>query len=427
MNRDMLINFIPKPSNEDVIIYDTSLKVLIDVDVMVEYKNLLPVFNLYSEQFLKYKNNIEHYKQMINDIYLFKTNWSEEDYLYSLQNAKKTYATLFNPIKKLESNITMLQKKVNNIEDKIKIQIAKENKEIEEKKKNIDKKINQNVDNLISLKKVYATLKIEKDQINESLKDNEEDFKIIQGIIEDIKNGKCKCRYCNSVLPSVSKNSKFYKRTYKNLEENKKELEELLEKKKINDEKINAYEQNIKNIKEELKNDSNFKAEDYNFYHKKSIEVLKLEGQRDSILNNINDLQKELKNNPQYNSKQFSELKDKIQKYELSLENLQKIKEIKKENTEKLMEYDKLENKLAQMKIKMDQYKKFLTIFFKIYEQKAAEFCGKDFKFKIFDFDNYSLIEKFEIYYKTVEYNNLTSTVKRKVEKILEEKFVFYN
>jgi hypothetical protein len=37
MNRKQLINFIPKPENKDVIIYDLSLSDLIDKDVFKEY------------------------------------------------------------------------------------------------------------------------------------------------------------------------------------------------------------------------------------------------------------------------------------------------------------------------------------------------------------------------------------------------------
>ena len=97
MNRNILINFIPKPSNEDVILYNTSLKNLIDVDVLKEYSELLPIFNLRYQQYSASKNNIESFEKQINEIYLFKTNWTESDYLYNLQNEKKTYSTLFGP------------------------------------------------------------------------------------------------------------------------------------------------------------------------------------------------------------------------------------------------------------------------------------------------------------------------------------------
>lgn len=427
MNRDILIDFIPKPSNKDVILYDTSLKDLIDVDVIQEYNNLLPIFNLCFNQYLGYKNNIQNYEKTINNIYLYKSNWSEEDYLYNLQNYKKTYSTLFSSIKKTESKIDILQKKIKMINDKIEIQIAKENKEIENKKNNIDKKINENLDKLIHLKEIVSTLKIENEKIRTNINENKEDFLILQEIFTSINKGECKCKYCGSILSNVSENSRFYKKTYKNIENNKKELEILLEKKQKNDEQLELYNKNIKEINNELKNDLNFKGQDFNFYRKKSIEVLKLEGTRDQMINNIAQLKKELENDSQTKSEQFLDLKNKIKELELSLENLQKIKTMKENLSKDYDEYNKLKEDLSNMKIKMEQYKKFITIFFKIYEQKASEFCGKDFKFKVFDFDEYTLIEKFEIYYKNIEYNNLSHSSKKKVNDILEEKFYFHN
>ena len=145
------------------------------------------------------------------------------------------------------------------------------------------------------------------------------------------------------------------------------------------------------------------------------------------MLNELTTLQEKLKNNKETKTKQYIELKERIEKCEQSLENLHKIKTMKEELQKERAEYRKLYDEVKEMKTKMDQYKKFLIIFFKIYEQKASQFCGKDFKFKIFDFENYTLIEKFEIYYKTIEYKYLAPKAKTKVDNILKEKFVFYD
>ena len=91
MDRNMLMNSIPKPSNGDVIVYDTTLKNLIDVDVFQEYKELLPIFTEKSKEFLVYMHNIENYKETLNNIYLYRADWSEEDYLFNLKNEKQTY------------------------------------------------------------------------------------------------------------------------------------------------------------------------------------------------------------------------------------------------------------------------------------------------------------------------------------------------
>ena len=89
MDRKTLIDFIPKPTNNDVIIYDLSLKNLIDIDVFDEYNKLLPIYYETKKIYQYYKNNIELYEKKLNTIFLYKTNWSEDDYLLNLQNAKK--------------------------------------------------------------------------------------------------------------------------------------------------------------------------------------------------------------------------------------------------------------------------------------------------------------------------------------------------
>lgn len=426
MNRDILINFIPKPKNEDVILYDTSLKDLIDVDVMKEYRELLPTFNFCCQQFLGYKGNIENYEKEIDGIFLLRSSWTEEDYLFNLQNYKKTYANMYGPIKKMESNIELLQDKVEALNQNIKYQIAKDERDIIKKRENIDKQINDNVDKSTFLKECLATFKVEQEKINKSIQENQEEFLVLQAMFEAMENGEGKCHYCGHKLSNVSKDSNVYKRTMKNLLKNKKEMEKLLQEKDKNDAQIKDYEDKLAEIKQALKNDSNFKSDSYNFYKKKSEGVLRLEGQRDAMLKQIEEMQRKLSTNATANSDRFLELKSNIKKCELSLENLQKVKQIKKKIESERVEYNRLYKEIAEMREKIDKYIKFLTIFFKIYEQKAAEFCGKEFKFKIFDFDKYTLIEKFEIYYNSINYENLTPKKKRFVEDFLIEKFLVF-
>ena len=427
MDRNMLMNSIPKPSNGDVIVYDTTLKNLIDVDVFQEYKELLPIFTEKSKEFLVYMHNIENYKETLNNIYLYRADWSEEDYLFNLKNEKQTYSNLFQPIKKIENNIEILQKKLKMIDNKIELQKVKEKKELEDKKNNIDKRINNNVDKLMDLKEKYSFLQTENQKLSQEIKDNEDDFSILQKMVENIDKGECKCEYCGSILKNVSKESRVYKRLYKKILKNKEDLKILIETQEKNNQQLSELKLNITQIKQELKNDSNYKSQDFNFYQKKSVEILRLEGSKDALLNELTDLQNKLEHNTQNKTKEYLDLKERIEKCEQSLENLHKIKNMKEELQKERNRYNELYEELKNIKTKMVQYKNFLTIYFKIYEQKASQFCGNDFKFKIFDFDNYTLIEKFEIYYKTIEYNNLSLDTKIKVDNILKEKFAFYD
>lgn len=427
MDRKTLIDFIPKPTNNDVIIYDLSLKNLIDENVFDEYNKLLPIYYETKKNYQYYKNNIEEYNKNLNGIYLYRTDWSEDDYLLNLQNAKKTYANLYGPIKRIESNIETLQKKIKLTDEKIQFQITKENKDFEDRKNNIDKKIDDNVDKLMSLKEIFSTLKIEKEKIAEAINENQEEFSLLKTMFENSQNGKCKCEFCGSLISRVGPDSNFYKRLNKKIEKNKSELEKLLQKKEKNDKQYELYEENIKNIKIELKNDSNFKSENFDFYRKKSSIVLRLEAQRDSMFENIEKLEKELRMNSETRSKQFLELKDKISQYELSLENLKRIKEIKNQINKEQDTFLKLKSELIPMYEKMQQYQKFISIFFKIYEQKLNEFCGKEFQFKLFNFDDFHLKEILIIYYNNVEYSLLPYKEKKVVDKILAKNFINYN
>ena len=333
---------------------------------------------------------------------------------------------MYKPIKKIESNIEILQKKVKTIDSRIEMQIAREKNAEQNKKDENDKNLNANIEKLLKNKEIYAELIAEQKEIDENLKENENDFVVLQGIIEDIKNGEHRCKFCGHKITNVSPNSNFYKRTVKNLEKNKKELERLLEKKDRNTEKVEKYDKKIKEIKATLRNYSNRTSQDPSLYKKKSIEILRLEGIRDSMLNQIDDLKNKYDKDSTTKSKKFLDIKDKIEKYELSLENLTKIKSIKEEINKEMVGYNDTKTKLNEIIKKLNEYKSFLTIFFKIYEQKAAEFCGSDFKFKIFDFESFDLIEKFEVYYRNVKLENLKTDKQIQIKNYLLEKFVVF-
>ena len=94
LNRERLIRFIPKPKNEEVIIYDIELKDLIDVNVIEEYEKDLYVFLEKKETYNLIKNKIKEMEKSIDNIYLFNTSWTREDYLVRLKNDTKTYSIM---------------------------------------------------------------------------------------------------------------------------------------------------------------------------------------------------------------------------------------------------------------------------------------------------------------------------------------------
>lgn len=427
MNRKQLINSIPKPENKDVVVYDMSLSDLIDKDVFKEYNELLPIFLMKKEQYNGLEFKLKEYQNSIDNIYLFKKDWTREDYLQALQNNKKTYTTLYNDIKKIENNIEILQKKIKNIDDKIKIQIAKEEKDRINKIANIDEDINKNKEMLLNLKDKLADYKLSLQKIENQITENNEDFEMLSKMQQQLKNGVCQCEFCGHVVKTCSEDSKLYLRLTKNFEKNKTQLEKLLIRKNDLEVEIAYLENEICETKTKLNNDIEFKKQNHNLYVKKSIEILKLEALRDEMTNNVYGLEKQLRINPQVNSKQYLELKNTINKYELSLNNLKRIEEIKKDFSEDIEYFKALKIELKDLSIKMDQYVKFISIYYKIYEKKANEYFGSEFNFKLFKFDEYTLQEKFEIYYNGIEYYELSKKERDKVDKIFYEKISFYD
>lgn len=426
MNRDSLIKFIPKPTNSEVIVYDISLKNLIDVDVLQEYNKLYPIFVSKRENYINCKERIKEYESAINNIYLYKPSWSEIDYLESLKNDKKTYSTLFGEIKKIENNIAMLQRNLKGINEKIEIQKAKENKKINDKKETIEKDIEKNKEKLLNLKKYLDSYNFALKEIEERIKDNEDEFEMLASMQSKLNEGKCKCEYCGRTVTSTGEDSIFYKRLYNNIEKNKTKLEKLLKEKEKIDLNIAFYENELKQVKDNLNNDIQFKKENSNFYTKKNLEILKLEAIRDDMLNKINEFEKQLASNSKTKTQSFLNLKSNIEKYELSIDNLNKMKELKESMQTEIENFNNIKEETKQVFHAIEQYLKFIKIYYKILEQKASQYCGNDLKFKLCEIEEYKLKPILEIFYKGINYQDLQTKEKEKVDTILAEKFSIY-
>lgn len=421
MDREEILKIIPKPKNEDVIIYDTELINLIDVDVLKEYYDIFPIYKIKKENYILLKEEIEQYEKSINNIYLYDKSWNELDYLEMLKKEKKTYSTIFSDIKKIENNIQILEKKYKNINEKIEIQRNSDEKKIEDKRKNIDNEIKETKEKILKIENVLEGFKINLKYINEQIQNNLETKAELTEMKQDLEKENCKCIYCGTIIKNRSKN-KVSNIIEKKIIKNLSQYEDLQKNKlKIEKEK-DYYENELLNLKTTLKNNVEFKKQDYNFYIKKSIGVLKLEAIRDDILNQMLKLKKDYETNPLISSKKYLETKELISKYELSLENLKKIKENKENFKEKYSKIKKLSEELKDLNSKLTLYKKFIEIYYKIYQQKVNDYFGKDFKFVFYKFNNLELIPILELKYKDIEYLELNSFLKKECDNIYVEK-----
>lgn len=422
MNRENFIKIIPKPSNEDIILYDISLKDLIDTDVTKEYYKLLPVFKEEKKAFLKLKKEIDVYTETVNQLFLINPSWSEETYLQKLQDDMRIYSNLYGNIKRKENEITIFQKKVEAINDKIVIQKNKEQKDDEIRNTNINNDIEENK---INLKKYKDNMEIYKNSlknVEKEIKSINLKLKILKTSEYQLSRGTYKCFCCGKKIKE-NESEKIIDKLAFDIQENTDQLNIFLEEKdKINN-TLNYYKDELSKTKIELQNNLNFKRNYKKIYSKKSIEILKLEASKNECLNKITELNEELKNEPYINSKKFLELKNRIEKYKLSLENLKKIKTLKGNTAIKINRYKEKQIEINKMESLIKKYLSFLNIYYKIYEQKASEYAGTDYKIKLFQIINYDVIEILNITYKGVEYSELSKKDKNIVDKNLAEKF----
>ena len=422
MNRDDFIKVIPKPTNEDVILYDISLRDLIDVDVPYEYCKLLPVFKKEKKDFLKMQKDINNYKEIINQTFLYNPSWSKEKYLEELQENMKTYSTLYGNIKRKEDEIKIFQKKIEAINEKIIIQKNAEEKEDEERQQNIDNEIENNKINFKKANDILDTYKSSLKRIEEQIRNVREDLKILNLSERQLNLGIYKCFCCGKEIENDE--SEYITNHIKNnIIKYKENLKTLLEEKEKIKNTIKYYKDESSKIKAELKNNLSFKRNYKRMYIKKSTEILKLEACRNTYFDEIEKVKQSLKDEPYINSKKFLELKNRIEKYNLSLENLRKIKNMKALIGQQMSIYNKKQDEIKEMENLIKKYLSFLNIYYKIYEQKASQFAGPDYKIKLFNIENYEIVKILNIKYKDVDYPMLKKRDKQEVDKNLIKKF----
>lgn len=427
MERHDLLNIINKPKNEDVIVYDTQLSELIDIDVFQEYYNDYAAFKIKKENFILISNEIKEYEKSMDNIYLYRKDWHEIDYIEMLKKDKQQYNTLYKDIQKIENQLQILEKKYVSTNEQIEIQRSKDIKEIEDKRKNIDEeneKIKQNI-NDIRLK--INDIEINLNKINKEINENSKEMEDIVLMINSIDQDAYTCHYCGTKITHASSKKRIYNLLQKNLENNIKENKTLENNKNKIEKDLIYFNNELSKYKTNLRNNIEFKKQDYNFYIKKSLAILKLEAIRDNILKQKNELIKKYNANSAINTKQYQELKDRMEKYNLSLENLKKIKEGKEQFKEKYKKYNELKTECIALKNNLDKYKKFISIFYKIYQQKINDYFGQDFNFTFYRFNEYELEEIFEVKYKGIDYTQLGSALRKDFDDIYLEKIKYFS
>ena len=391
MNRINALNIIPKPTNSEVIVYDTNLKDLLDVNVFEEYTFDYTNYSSIKETFNSLEKEISNYRETINSAYLYNTSWKEEDYLRMLQVDKKTYSTLYSNIKKLE----------------------------DKKKKNLDEDISKKQEKLLYLKEKTLDLKNDLDYMIKNIEETIDNKDEISKMLDNLHNDSYICPYCNSNLETKRNKNKVEKNLNEKLNDIDKILSKYQKRKTDLESKINELVKEQKEITISLNNDIQFQNQDFNFYTKKSVEVLKLENLKNKTANDMSRVEKQLKMQPNVNSDNFLNLKDRISKYELSLDNLRRIKLLKTKYQDKIEYNNQLNEQVKSLENKITKELNFISIYYKLCEQRINNFIGENITFKLFKIEELKLVEILEIYYNGIFYENLNEESKLFVDKTI--------
>ena len=316
----------------------------------------------------------------------------------------------------------ILKKKTSAINDKISVQKVKEEKENEEKNININNEIEENKINVRKCKDTVGIYKNAYKRNEGQIKELKSDLKMLEISKQQLFKGDYKCFCCGKKIKEVEA-GKITDRIITNIQKKKQQLQNLSEEKEKIKNTLDYYNEQLSKNKIELQNNLAFRRNYKKIYIKKSVEILKLEAAKNECLEKIAKLNEKLENEPFIKSKKFLELKNRIEKYKVSLENLKQIKNAKAIMAKKINIYEEKEIEFNKVKTLITKYLSFLNIYYKIYEQRASQYAGSDYKIKLFEIKDLDIIEILNITYKGIEYSQLSKNNKEIVDKNLIEKF----
>ena len=425
MNRSALLSIIPKITNQDVFVYDSSLLELSAMNVPREYSALIAKFTETKKDFLYKRELFKSYKDKINNSFLTEKNWTEDDYILALKNLEITYSKTFGEIKKIENNLKIAENNIEKINDKIRIQQKLDDKKVEDERNMYEQNLKKLKEEKTKIEFDIKVLENEIKYLEEELALYDEEFDSLYKTYKGIKDGTEKF-YCDICGSRIRKTSKYFKILSKKVELNSKKSNKkksfLSNKKKelkILQDDLNKKTREISRLKE-IKTNTNL------IYSKKSIEILQLETAKRDFIKKRNFFKKELQDNKKANSKQYIELKNKIEDYKQSLQTLAELKEINKNIVPLNDELNLLFEECRSMKEQLVLYVKFLKIYYKICEKKINEYFGPSFKFVFAEFDGIYMTEVLKVFYNDIEYSKLDDKLQKECDEEYNKKINNY-
>lgn len=421
--RKNIIKLVRKPTNQDIIYYNSKFIDLINVDVEKLYYDELKKYRELEKQYLEVKSKIDDYNERVNNLNLIG-KMSELEYMSKIQELEIKYAKEYKEIKILENKINTYKNKIVDLKNKIEIQKAKE---IEDKKgfqSQLLKSKNRLSSNIGNLKIALDINNKKIDITREKLNFERDKYNTFEETKKAIEEGNYVCQYCKSTLDKKSL-KKVIKNAIKQQEIILEKIDKLKNELSILNNQKNELEDNLLNSTSELKNINFAEKQNLFAYDKKSVKVLKLEGTIFQLENEIENLEIQYEEKAKKAGPNFKRMKAKLEAYKESFLNLREIKDQKENLKLDLNIYDDVIEQAKEIKFNLKLHCQFLMTRNKLWEQNLSNLFDNKLKFKLFEEENLEIKEICIIYYNNIESKYLKPDEEKEVERMIIDKMRF--
>ena len=415
--RNKILRVFPLPKNEDILVYNINFRNLANKDVDQLYFNYYSQYKEKSAKYIEITNKLKEYDDFINNAPLVNTKLNEKEYIYTIQQLETEYAKKYS-IKNIEKKIETYNNRISQQNILIEKQIKKEEKELEEltfQKMEELKQVNIRIGELETYVSFFQNYEKDYAMLIKMIAQEKKYYERMREKCETDESFCDKCRKRRYPDPrTLEKNiAKIQERmqdhnyTFVNLKQKESDY-----KLKLKETKKRAAE-----IKKEIEVSSFLST-------KKSPEVLRLEGIKFSLFNEVEALNEELKNLISKENASFRNLKNKIQLYRESLTNLLEMRRISKEIPSLKENSTTYADEIASLKVKLNLIVTFIETRYKVYSNRLSSIFDDRVKFTFCEVNEFEIKEILQIKYDNIATEYLTFDQLKELNTLINSKLM---
>lgn len=425
--RKALLRMINTPKNEEIVYYNAKFIDLINVNVEKLYEDEVAKFKEIEQEYDLIKKKIDDYNAKLEILGNSNKKMTEVEHIEKIQELEIIYAKKYRDVKTLENKIEIHKGKIENINNKIKIQQTKELKELSQKKQSIMSEKDK-IKGLISNIKTLLVINEKASKFSsEKLETEQKKYFYVDKYGEAIKNGTFTCEYCKGHISSRKTKDTLLKENEEEKQILLKQIDLLTKECEQNNYEKLKLQHDMNKLKADLKNLEQIDSQDLFRYEKKSLEILKLEASKFRLLEEMQEIDQICKEKIEKYGDDIQKLKLQIETYKQSLMNLQEIKQAKLSLTDDIKDMQKLEEQMKKMKADILFHCEFIATKNKLIQKRLSELFDLKLRFELFEQSGIVFKEKMKIYYDNVDIIYVSPEIQREINKIICDKISLFN